>query len=200
MAPATAEEMEMMLHFSLSSPYPCLIRYPKQRALASIPGLDGELEEGRGIVLNRSKNATVLIMSLGGLLDEAVVASQLLEKKSIVSDVYNIRFIAPLDVEYLKTLVSAYKYVLILEDGMESGGIGETIASILKKNDVNIPVKIKGIGGTFPSQATRKELKEKYGLDSYSVASRVEADLQGYRFQEVVEQVKNDTWKTAYKI
>ena len=114
LSPATVDELELMLSYSLSSSGPTLIRYPK----ASCISLSGEippLERGRGVFV-RNVGGDHRILSTGGILKEAVEAANRLAEKGIAVDVFNMRFLKPLDTSFYLNLLESYESAVLVEE------------------------------------------------------------------------------------
>jgi 1-deoxy-D-xylulose-5-phosphate synthase len=120
---------------------------------------------------------------------------ELLEKEAIHADIYNLRFASSLDKESLIKLVDPYELIVMVEEGVKSGGAGESIASLFLEEDVNVNYLSLAVPNDFPPAATRDELITLYKLDGPGIFTRVLTKWQSYRFKKVVDQVKNDTWE-----
>jgi 1-deoxy-D-xylulose-5-phosphate synthase len=176
LAPSTDQEMELMLRYALSRNAPVMIRYPKASCSPRLPACAQPLLEGRGVMVRRKKGE-VLIVALGGLLQETLRAAELLEGIKIETDVYNLRFIEPLDIEYLLSLFYRYRLVCFCEEGCIRGGVGEQMAAALKQRGVVIPFLHLGLPNLFIPHGTRGELLSLYGLDARNIAASVEQAL-----------------------
>ncbi|MDC7240899.1 MAG: 1-deoxy-D-xylulose-5-phosphate synthase [Spirochaetales bacterium] len=194
LAPLSEKEVAMALSWACSSEGPVMIRYPKGASYCSGEEQDASFEEGKGVIVRRREKADVLIVSVGGLLEEAVAASELLEEKDILCDVYHMRFIRPLDKKYLISLLERYEQILVVEEGIAAGGMGEEIAALLFENGIQCSFSALGVPSVFLPQASRSELIRECGLDRESIAARVEGIQQEIRFSKVVDMVKNDKW------
>jgi deoxyxylulose-5-phosphate synthase len=63
------------------------------------------------------------------------------------------------------------------------------------EHDKTFHFRYLGAPDRFLGQATRKELIRECGLDGKSLAAEIEQILHAYRFEEVVKQVRNDSWR-----
>jgi 1-deoxy-D-xylulose-5-phosphate synthase len=171
LSPASAEELEAMLSYCLSVDGPSLIRYPKA-ACSETMAVCEELVVGRGVFAKKN-DGEHLIMASGGLLDEAVDAANRLTEKGIVTDVYNLRFVKPLDRSFIVDLIARYESVLLVEDAVESGGIGEQVLGICAQDGIGTDLRIRGIPESFDARGTRRELLGRCGLDGAGIASMV---------------------------
>ena len=83
--------------------------------------------------------------------------------------VVNMRCIKPLDLACIKTQALSHKWLITLEDGMISGGVGEAVATYVAKNRLGAGVYNLGIPDEFVEQATCDEIYRAYGMDHESV-------------------------------
>ncbi|MBB6480817.1 1-deoxy-D-xylulose-5-phosphate synthase [Spirochaeta isovalerica] len=196
-APVNQAEMELAVEMAREADGPVMIRYAKDNCYPECDELAVPFEIGRGVFLRKGEDQEnrTLILSLGSLLNEAEKCALILEKKGIPCDVYNMRFIAPLDIDYLLDLVSNYNLTVLIEDGVKTGGLGEKIAAAMLEHDRNFHFRHLGAPDEFLGQATREELIRECGLDGKSLAGRIDEILHNYRFEEVVKQVRNDSWR-----
>jgi 1-deoxy-D-xylulose-5-phosphate synthase len=125
----------------------------------------------------RQNRGEVLIVSFGALLAEALQAAELLGGLKIRSDVYNLRFVQPLDMDHLISLFYRYRLICLAEEGCRCGGIGEQIAAELKQRGTALPFLHLGFPRKFLPHGSRRELLALYGLDSRNMAAAVEQAL-----------------------
>jgi 1-deoxy-D-xylulose-5-phosphate synthase len=176
LAPAGKEEMEAMFRYALGRGGPVLIRYARAPCLTPMPCAVQPLLEGRGLMLLQNKGQ-VLLVSFGALLQEALAAAEQLAALHIRADVYNLRFIQPLDLEHLVSLFYRYQLVCLCEEGCLQGGVGERLAAALKERRAAVPFLHLGLPNRFVPHGTRRQLLEMYGLDGRSLAVNVEQAL-----------------------
>lgn len=177
LAPVNETEMGLSLDWAFKQEAPVLLRYSKDFCLApDCPGTDQPLVSGRGVFL-REKSSNVLIISFGQLLQQALLASSLLEKKNIEVDVYNLRFLKPLDEEFLFSILENYQTIIFLEDGTKDGGVGQWLGAFCQERGLHISFYHFAVGDEFPSHQSRMELLRLYRLDAWSIASFIEDQL-----------------------
>jgi 1-deoxy-D-xylulose-5-phosphate synthase len=192
LTPAAESELSLMLNWALSCPGPSIIRYPK----GPCPGLSGEeeaafsqsLTEGRGVFVRQRPGASICIAFTGGLYPQARKAADLLEPCGLSADLYHLRFLKPLDEEYLLYTLAPYGIAVIAEEGVLRGGFGEYAAEIINRRRPEIRTLCLGIesagwtGGSRASpggfeladcQGTRQELLRGVGLDGQGIAAAV---------------------------
>jgi 1-deoxy-D-xylulose-5-phosphate synthase len=203
LAPATAGELSVMLNWALdrvSLPGefsgPVMIRYPKAESSQAGSGTDNSartggpfeqpLEAGRGIIFPASLRtdrggcqASVCLAFTGSLFGECLKAAGILEGRGIGVDLYNPRFLKPVDEDYLADLLNRYERVVFCEEGMRAGGFGEYVAALALGRRCSASVKILAVDGGFSALGSREELLRLNGLDGESIAGAVLAEKKG---------------------
>ncbi|AEJ19345.1 1-deoxy-D-xylulose-5-phosphate synthase [Gracilinema caldarium] len=176
LAPASAQELDLMLQWSIESGKPSLIRYPKAACPSEHSAFSTPLIEGRGVFVHQNY-AETCIMFTGSLYPQVEEALELLAIDGYFCDSYNIRFIKPLDETYLISVMRIYKQIVVVEEGMKNGGIGEHLGIILSHHLSTIAFLHLGSCDTFHSQATRKELLAQNELDAIGLTKRIKTFL-----------------------
>jgi 1-deoxy-D-xylulose-5-phosphate synthase len=179
-APAGAVEMEAAFRWAFANDGPTVIRYPKAVCAPECTELAAPFEPGRG-VFARFHQGEVLIVAVGALLLESLRAAHQLSLRGIAADVYNLRFVRPLDEEYLASVLSLYGTVVTAEEGTLRGGAGEMVARMIVERGIDLTMRCLGTPDQFLAQATRDELLARCGLDAADIARTVEDLLCGTR-------------------
>ena len=170
LSPASGSELDRMVEYAVHHHGPVLIRYPKAECGQEYPGLDEPLVPGRGAFVHQ-KGAPILIVSVGGIFPQAEEASRILAHQGIETDLYNLRFLKPLDEEYVREVVAPYKAILLVEEAARQGGMGERIGSLL--HEWRGIYRHLGAPDSFIPHASREELLAEYCLDGKGIASAV---------------------------
>jgi 1-deoxy-D-xylulose-5-phosphate synthase len=173
-SPVNLTEMEFAIKMAQKTNGPFMIRYAKDVCFEERNELTLPFVTGRGVFLRKSEEEKkILILSLGSLLSEAEKCADLLEERDISTDIYNMRFIAPIDIDYLFDIVSNYTLTVFIEDGVKTGGLGESIAARMFENNKNFHFRYFGAPDKFLGQATREELIKECGLDGESLMNEI---------------------------
>jgi 1-deoxy-D-xylulose-5-phosphate synthase len=180
LAPASASELRLMLDWALDRQEggpcagPALIRYPKARCPGEVPAFSLPLEPGRGLWLRRDGGRICLAFS-GGLFPQAREAAALLDAQGIEADLYNLRFLKPVDEDYLAAIMNSYELVVFIEEGIRSGGFGEYAAALGRQRDCAAAVSVLAVEEAALERAlgTREELLALNGLDGPGIAAQV---------------------------
>ncbi len=170
LSPASGPEMDRMIEYAFRQDRPVMIRYPKAECRQDYPGLETPLVPGRGVFVHQ-QGSPILILSVGGILQQAEEALHILSLQGIDTDLYNLRFLKPLDEDYLRDLVTSYKAIFLVEEAALQGGIGERIGSLL--HEWQGIYKHLGAPDSFIPHASREELLQAYGLDGKGIASAI---------------------------
>ena len=171
LSPAGSAELELMLRWASSRGGPCILRYPKASCPHAIAALSAPIVQGRGVFV-RDAGAPVLLAFTGGLYPQAAEAADLLAGEGIAADLYNLRFLKPLDEDYLLKVISSYRLVVVVEEGIGAGGFGEYVEAFAARKEIDARILALGAADAFPSQATRDELLEAVSLDARGIAAR----------------------------
>ncbi|MDR2803512.1 MAG: 1-deoxy-D-xylulose-5-phosphate synthase [Treponema sp.] len=172
LSPACAEELRLMLDWALMQDCPCAIRYPKAHAPQQIGiSVTPPLEAGRGVFVDGTDSSgKILVAFTGGLYPSISQASHLLREKNIKADFYNLRFLKPIDEEYLATLMNRYKKVIFVEEGVKSGGFGEFAVDLAVRKQCSAKIFTLNAGESYFTQGSREELLARCGLDGEGIA------------------------------
>ena len=114
----------------------------------------------------------------GSLYREASQAANLLKENKIDADLYNLRFLKPLDEDYLVSVMNIYKLVCFIEEGIKDGGLGEKISSLALERNCTAKVLTLAAESRFIEEdkalGTREELLAENGLDGINIAKAAE--------------------------
>ncbi len=183
LAPASAEEMRVLFSWALEAKGPVIIRYPKASCPEELHSFSLPAREGRGVFAEQ-EGSDALIVCTGGIFKEVLEASNILAKKDLAADIYNLRFIKPLDKEYFLKVTSPYSSIIIVEDGIRTAGIGEYLKGLLHlahpkarvsvlafpEKLFNEDAKKAGLAGLV---GTRQEILEAAGMSARHIAAEV---------------------------
>lgn len=178
-APSCFSEMETMLEYALFQHNgPIAIRYPRGGEAHPI------LHNTKGMNAEVLKQGTeVIIMALGAMVEEALLASEQLEKQHISCTVLDIRFAKPLDFPAILAQSKRHRLIVTMEDGVKIGGIGEQIGAFLEENQFTGWFLPLAYSDCPIQQGKRTTLIQQNGMDGSSVAKQI---------GDIVKQWKNN--------
>ncbi|MDR2404688.1 MAG: 1-deoxy-D-xylulose-5-phosphate synthase [Spirochaetaceae bacterium] len=186
LAPAGAEELTAMLNWALAGPDfgrvsgPVMIRYPKALCPPEDPAFSLPLEWGRGVFI-RKTGAPICIAFTGSLYSQVLEAAELLVTgdAGVAADLYNLRFLKPVDEDHLGDILSRYKLVVIAEEGARHSGFGEYVTELAMRRRCSAQILVLGVPDTFEALGRREELLRSNGLDARGIADSVIRILRG---------------------
>lgn len=120
------------------------------------------------------EGSDVTIIACGHLVWKAIEAAKILSEKGISAEVINMHTIKPFDDQAVLNSVAKTGCVVSAEEHMIHGGLGDSVAQLLSRNNPT-PQEYVGVHDTFGESGTPDELMTKYGIDTVNV---VEAALK----------------------
>jgi 1-deoxy-D-xylulose-5-phosphate synthase len=159
-----------------------MIRYPKADLPPESPALSLPIEKGRGVWLHRGECSQIVLTYTGSLHPQALGALALLKEKGIEADLYNLRFLKPVDENYLAEILNSYSLAVFIEEGIRSGGFGEYAAAFARSRSCKAETLVLAVEENFAeggrALGTRGELLKNNKLDETSIAESVEGKLR----------------------
>lgn len=148
LAPADFKELREMLAYAASGKHqgPLAIRYPRGKEKLTIDS--SPFVPFRYEIVSEGKE--LCILSVGTMLKTCIDAEKILLENSIKPTVINLRTVYPICRETILTLSKEYKFIVTLEDGSVTGGIGEHIASVIASENANCNILTKGYPPIVP--------------------------------------------------
>ena len=170
LAPASVAEMRAMFEWALQFDAPVAIRYPKNTCAAECPAFSLPMEPGRGVLTVMAEHSDVLLVCTGGMYPETAEAAELLGQKGISADIYNLRFLKPIDEAFFLEKAKKYPAVLFIEDGAYIGGVGHYLEGPVQKQLSGIKTAVRAFPDTVFMQGSRQDVLECAGLTGEQLA------------------------------
>ncbi|MEL6536229.1 MAG: transketolase family protein [Bacteroidota bacterium] len=127
---------------------------------------DMPFEIGKAQTLIEGKDVT--LFATGHLVWHAVEAEAILAEQGISAEVVNIHTIKPLDTAAILASVAKTGCAVSAEEHQINGGLGESIASTLVRNQP-APLEIIGVNDQFGESGKPMDLLAKYGLSTQAI-------------------------------
>ena len=170
LCPASFAELRTMLRRALFEiDGPVAVRYPRGGEEAFRKDCSAEplvrLREGGDITL----------LGYGILINQLLEAAELLEAEGIHAEVLKLNQISPLSGDLLYTFFGERKPLLVLEDALGAGCVGQRVAAILTEGGLS-PSRLilKNMEKHFAPEGSVAELNHRFGLDAAGVAAAVQ--------------------------
>ena len=179
MAASDEAELVKMINNSVNiNDRPSAFRYPRGNGIGiELPSINETLIIGKGRVIQEGKK--VVLLNFGTRLEECKKASDLLSKKGINCSIVDARFAKPLDEKLIIELASNHEVVITIEEG-SIGGFGSHVMQFLSERGVfdrGLKFRSMILPDIFIDQDTPEKMYETAGLDSLSIANKVEETL-----------------------
>ncbi|MFP5336111.1 MAG: 1-deoxy-D-xylulose-5-phosphate synthase [Actinomycetes bacterium] len=149
---------------------PSVVRFSKGAVPADIPAVE---RVGGVDVLARTGDEQagrdVLVVAVGGLAGMGLDVAERLRAHGITSTVVDPRWVLPVP-DALVGMAGDHQLVVVLEDGVRTGGVGGRVALTLADAGVVTPVREVGVPCRFIDHASRAEVLEEVGLTAQQVA------------------------------
>lgn len=114
----------------------------------------------------------VAILATGSIVAECLKAAKLLDEKGISSSVVDVHTIKPLDIDYIKSILT-YKLIVTVEEHMKSGGLGGAVAEVISQFSYSPRLIRIGIDDYYPNATEYSILLQKCGLNCEAIAERI---------------------------
>jgi 1-deoxy-D-xylulose-5-phosphate synthase len=179
MAASDEAELVKMINTSVNiNDRPSAFRYPRGNGVGiDLPSIKDTLEIGKGRVVKEGKKAAIL--NFGTRLNECKKASEKLSTKGIDCTIIDARFAKPLDEKLIMEVASNHEVLITIEEG-SIGGFGSHVMQFLSDRGVfdrGLKFRSMILPDIFIDQDTPEKMYETAGLDSASIANKIEETL-----------------------
>jgi len=164
-APSDEDQCRKMLQSAWLHEGPAAVRYPRGEGtgIALDASLD-TLEIGKGKIVRQGTG--IAILNFGVLLDQALAAAEILN-----ATVADMRWVKPLDIELILSLVETHEILITLEENAVAGGEGSGVAELLAQSGVTCPIRHVGIPDNFIAHAGQGECRQMAGLSADNIVA-----------------------------
>ena len=179
MAASDEAELVRMINTSINiNDRPSAFRYPRGTGIGiELPSITETIEIGKGKIIKEGKK--VALLNFGTRLEECKKASDNLLKKGINCTIIDARFAKPLDEKLIMEVASNHEVLITIEEG-SIGGFGSHVMQFLSDRgifDRGLKFRSMILPDIFIDQNTPEKMYEEAGLDSVSIAYKVEETL-----------------------
>ncbi|MDU4861275.1 MAG: transketolase family protein [Terrisporobacter othiniensis] len=171
--PADGVEAEKMIFAAAEFNGPMYVRLGRS-AVPTIFEEDYNFEIGKGVVLRDGNDATII--ACGIMVNEAIIAADMLKEENIDVRVINMSTIKPIDTELIIKAAKETKAIITAEEHSIIGGLGSAVSEVVSENHPTIVRKV-GVNDSFGESGTPNELLEKYGLTAKNIVEKVKEAL-----------------------
>ncbi|MGL4985772.1 MAG: 1-deoxy-D-xylulose-5-phosphate synthase [Treponemataceae bacterium] len=170
LCPASANELDLCLNWASTSTISTVIRYPKTNCPQETESFALPIQIGRGVFTAQAEDSDLLLICTGGIFAETLETSRLLFLKGISNDIYNLRFVKPIDEDYFLSISKNYSSIIFIEDGVKTGGISEYLQNLLFTHNIPVNSQVCAFPSSFLPHGKRSEILESAGLAPFQIA------------------------------
>lgn len=169
--PSTDKEVEYLMQLTTNIKGTKYLRLEKLGCKLSKNIQDSEnLKMGEPNVLKHGSD--ICLIGSGGILQEAIDASEILEERGLSIKLVSLHTIKPIDPEALNRVLSDVKVLLVIEEHNQHGGIYSALAELLLQSDLKIIIGNISIPDCYLSiVGDQNYLRSKIGLSSEYIVS-----------------------------
>ena len=135
---------------------------------------DYKFELGKGILLEDGNDIT--IVATGIMVEQALLAREMLAAEGISAAVVNIHTIKPLDTQLLIACAQQTGAMVVSEEHSIIGGLGSAVCEALS-GVCPIPIVRHGVEDVFGKSAPAKELLEYFNLNAKGIVEKAKIAL-----------------------
>lgn len=168
LAPSNFAELEHMLEDAvLRCDGPVAVRFPR--------GGEGDwnVDSGRTAAVVLREGGDVTLVSYGILINRVLAAAALLEEQGIHAEVVKLNIITPLETKTVCRSVRNTGRLLVVEDCVAAGSVGERLAAALSKEGIPAKTVLVNSGRCFVTHGSTPLLEQELGLDPDSLCRKV---------------------------
>lgn len=132
-------------------------------------------ELGKGVQIKEGTDVTIIATGL--MVNEAIIASEILEKEGINAAVVNIHTIKPIDKDIIIKAAEKTGCIVTAEEHSVIGGLGGAVSEVITET-IPVPVVKLGVYDEFGQSGPAKELLDLYGLNAENIAIKAKESIK----------------------
>jgi transketolase len=138
-------------------------------AVPVVFGDDYKFQIGKGVELKEGNDVTIIATGL--MVNEALIAHDLLKEQGINARVINMATIKPLDKEIILKAAKETGCIVTAEEHSIIGGLGSAVAEYLSE-ECPVPVLKLGVNDTFGYSGPAVKLLDEFGLRAENIKEK----------------------------
>lgn len=173
--PSDAIEARCAVEAAIKYVGPVYMRFGRLAVSIINDNKDYKFEIGKGIKL--AEGSDVTIVATGLMVEQALIARDILAEEGISAEVINIHTIKPLDTEMIVASAQQTGVVVTSEEHSIIGGLGSAVCEALS-GICPVPVVRHGVEDVFGKSAPAKDLIEYFSLNAKGIVEKVKLALK----------------------
>ncbi|APF39785.1 1-deoxy-D-xylulose-5-phosphate synthase [Neomicrococcus aestuarii] len=181
-APRDADRLREELREAVAiNDAPTVVRYSKGSVGKEIQAIQ-RLHDGVDVLsespLEEENQRDVLLVAIGSFAELALDVSERLRAQGITSSVVDPRWVLPVPRSII-ALAARHRIVVVLEDGVRTGGVGSRIRQEMRSAGVDTALNEVGLPSEFLAHGTRSQVLDRAGLTAQKIAQDTLAQVLG---------------------
>ena len=168
LTPASYAELKSMLRCAVEEHTgPVAVRFPR--------GSEGAYtaDSGRDAAVVLRPGSDITLVGYGVLINRVLDAAARLEQQGIYAEVVKLNTITPLDAKAVIESVKKTKAMLVAEDCVAAGSVGQRLSAALAQAGVQAHIVLRNSGTEFVTHGSTPLLEQALGLDPQSLCEAV---------------------------
>jgi transketolase len=137
-----------------------------------------------GVAQTLRTGSDISIIACGLMVQEALLAAEMLQHEGIQARVINVHTIKPLDVVTIINAAQETGAIVTAEEHQLAGGLGSAIAETITQH-IPVPIEMVGVQDRFGESGNSQELLAKYDLTKEVIIKKVKKALKRKRGSHV---------------
>lgn len=171
MAPKNKWELSDMMKYAVAYGGPVAVRYPRGLAYDGLKEHRAPIEPGKSEML--FEESGIALFALGSMVKDALQVRTALKEKGYSCTLVNARFAMPFDKERLRALALEHTLLVVLEENVRSGGLGEHVESFLMEEGIKLQVLSIAVDDQYVEHGSVDRLKQVLQMDVDSIVRRI---------------------------
>lgn len=167
---------------------PSVVRFSKGAVPQDIPAL---AREGSVDILARHGNAEVCIVAIGSFAQLGIDVCEGLKAQGIGAQVLDPRWVKPIPAYALGQAAKA-TLVVVIEDGIRTGGVGAALSQALRDANVDVPLRNFGTPLAFLDHAKRGSILADLGLTGQAITRSITEWMASSEHGEIANSVTQE--------
>lgn len=173
--PSDAVEARCAVEAAIHYNGPVYMRFGRLAISVINDNPDYKFEIGKGIKM--ADGCDVTIVANGMMVEQALIARDMLACEGISASVINMHTVKPLDTKLLLSEAQQTGAIVVSEEHSVIGGLGSAVSEALCEI-CPVPVVKHGVNDEFGRSGPAKELIEFYGLNAEGIVKKVKTALK----------------------
>jgi 1-deoxy-D-xylulose-5-phosphate synthase len=171
LAPKNDWELSEMIGFAAKADMPVAIRYPRGAAYTGLSEFTEPVLLGKSEVLYAE--GELALLAVGNMVKEAEQVRTMLKAQGHQATLVNVRFVKPMDTELLDRILENHRYVVTIEENVQSGGFGEHVIDYYQQSGSNVICIPIAIPDRYVEQGDVPTLLRVNGLSPEQIVAKI---------------------------